>query len=187
VQSLLAIQLNLQMMQDSHKTQDPVDYGSLDRVVEEIRTAGDELRRVSHDLRPEAMERLELAEAIRSHAKRLEQGTGLKIAIEAQELVVATHLKDNLYRIYQEALLNAVKHAAAQRVDVRLHVSAGRIVMNIADDGRGFQREAKGDGRFGVGLTTIRERAELLGGKAAIVSSPEGTRITINVPLHSQL
>jgi two-component system NarL family sensor kinase len=88
-----------------------------------------------------------------------------------------------LYRIAQEALQNALHHAAAARILIRLEASPDRVRLTIQDDGRGFAMEgAAAASRFG--LVGMRERAHLLGGSFQIESSPgAGTRITVEVPL----
>ncbi len=86
-----------------------------------------------------------------------------------------------LYRIAQEALQNALRHAAASRIFLRLETSSDRVRLVVQDDGKGFPEEAAA-GRFG--LIGMRERARLLGGSFQLESSPgAGTRITTEVPL----
>ena len=88
-----------------------------------------------------------------------------------------------LYRIAQEALQNALRHAAAARVVLRLETSPDRVRLTVQDDGKGFRdEEAASTSRFG--LVGMRERARLLGGSFQVESSPgAGTRITAEVPL----
>ena len=86
-----------------------------------------------------------------------------------------------LYRIAQEALQNALHHAVASRVMLRLEVAPGGVRLMVEDDGRGFAIEDAAAGRFG--LLGMRERARLLGGSLQIESEPgAGTRITAEVP-----
>lgn len=183
VQSLLAVQLKLQMLRGATTDNESADTESLDSVISELRTASDELRRVSHNLRPEALERLDLADAIRLHARELEERVGFAIHVSLDEFAIPSHLKDNLYRIYQEALFNAVKHAKAEQVHVGLERVGDRVTMVIQDNGCGFDPIQQKDGRRGVGLTTIRERVDLLGGQAQISSSSAGTTITVDLPV----
>lgn len=90
-----------------------------------------------------------------------------------------------LYRISQEALQNALRHAAASRVHLRLESSPAQVLLTIEDDGKGFAIEDATTSRFG--LVGMQERARLLGGTFQIESSPgAGTRITAEVPLPSQ-
>jgi len=82
------------------------------------------------------------------------------------------------YRIAQEALNNASKHARASRVDVRLNWTPGQATLSICDDGQGFDLEDIPAGHFGIGI--MRERAESIGARLEIESQPgQGTGITI--------
>ncbi len=91
--------------------------------------------------------------------------------------------EEALYRIAQEALNNALKHARATTLNVVLRVDQGNVVLEVADDGGGFDvPEANGNG--GLGLTSMRERAEALGGVLRITSTQgAGTRVCLCVPL----
>ena len=85
------------------------------------------------------------------------------------------------YRIAQEALTNVAKHSKASHVSVRLGRGEGSIVLEVEDDGRGYSTTERGDGH---GLTSMRERAELLGGSFEIRSAPgKGTRVRAELPL----
>jgi signal transduction histidine kinase len=85
------------------------------------------------------------------------------------------------YSSPQEALNNVLKHAHARRVQVRLDLAADRVVLEVADDGAGFDPSVRGGGGFG--LPGMRERAERLGGRLQIDSSPgAGTRVRVEVP-----
>jgi signal transduction histidine kinase len=96
-------------------------------------------------------------------------------------------LRRQLYRIAQEALNNAVKHAAARQAKLTLLCQAGEVVMRIGDNGRGFDPAAAlagGTDEGHYGLTSMRERADTLGGQLRIDSaSDEGTTITVTIPL----
>jgi NarL family two-component system sensor histidine kinase LiaS len=91
------------------------------------------------------------------------------------------NVEQELYRIAQEALNNALKHAAASSVVVYLRQSNGSIEMEIVDDGVGFNPEATPD-QGGMGLKSIHERAEQIGGSVTICSQPgEGTSVKISI------
>jgi len=95
-----------------------------------------------------------------------------------------TPVEDGLYRIDQEALNNALKHAEAEKVTVRIFCDDGMIVLEAADNGRGFNpNDAKNQG--GMGLVIMRERSLMMSGKLTIQSNHgEGTRVTVRVPIH---
>jgi signal transduction histidine kinase len=105
---------------------------------------------------------------------------------------MASHVETAVYRTAQEALQNVVKHADAQSVRIRLAKHSGRAVLEVSDDGTGFDTEAQqlasapDSGLFpptGLGLAGMRERAELLGGTLDITSAPgRGTTVRLAVP-----
>jgi signal transduction histidine kinase len=90
-----------------------------------------------------------------------------------------------LLRIAQEAVANVLKHAAASRIWIRLHMEARRLCLRVEDDGRGFeQQEAFSTAGGHFGLLGMRERAERLGGALNLTShSGDGTQVEVTVPL----
>jgi signal transduction histidine kinase len=94
-------------------------------------------------------------------------------------------MEQHLLRIVQEAVANALKHAGASRIGVKLHQEAGRIHLRIGDNGCGFDRQDVFSSRAGhFGVIGMRERAERLGGELRLTSNPgEGTEVEVTVPL----
>jgi signal transduction histidine kinase len=141
-----------------------------------------ELNRLINDLRPAALERLGLAGALRALAE--ESAARGEIDVEASIEIAGEPGGDEeriVYRLVQEALTNAVKHAEATRVEVAVEGGGDEIRIAIQDDGRGFDLALATGGR---GLTGMRERIELFGGTIEVSSEPgEGARITATVPL----
>ena len=84
-----------------------------------------------------------------------------------------------VYRVVQEALTNAVKHGAATHADVLVAEREGRVVIEVRDDGRGFDPAER---REGFGLTGMQERMALLGGELSLASSPAGTTVRASAP-----
>ena len=98
-------------------------------------------------------------------------------------------LETALFRICQEAMSNVARHAQATAVLVQVGVEGGEVVIDIEDDGKGFDGEAvaRREGRRPWGLLGIRERAEILGGVARIDSAPgQGTRVEVRIPLPAE-
>ena len=88
-----------------------------------------------------------------------------------------------MFRIAQEALQNALRHAEAERIDVRLEDGGGLLVLTVADDGRGFDPAAAGLRGRRLGLTSMEERAAALGGRLEVASAPgAGTTVRLEVP-----
>ncbi|NBC97315.1 MAG: HAMP domain-containing protein [Deinococcus-Thermus bacterium] len=141
-----------------------------------VRQAQQELSDLIHELRPVATHGRPLDVAIRELAEGYVGDGGPEPDLPGMPEVGAA-----LYRIAQEALANAVRHAQAQRVAVRVRSEGGEVVLRVEDDGRGFLPRAS-DGR-GVGLDSMRERAEALGGRLRVDTSPgRGTRIEARLP-----
>lgn len=116
-------------------------------------------------------------------------GASGSFQVEGTYRGVPARIENQLYRIAQEALHNAVKYSSASHLTVRLQVNEGQISLSIADDGAGFDsaRPVRGTGRGGFGLTGMGERARLLEGHLRIVSEPgEGTLVEAVVPLRHE-
>jgi len=183
--SLLATKMKLQMLEARVKENMPVDKQAFPELISEINHSIDELRTVSMDLRPSFIENTGLVEAIKWHAQKVKERSGLDVIINAGTLTdISPETKENIYRIFQEALNNAVKHSGATAVDILLSQDKTFLTLEIHDNGRGFLISDRETGDRGVGLYTIRERVELLGGIIRIKSSDKiGTNIFIEVPL----
>ena len=160
------------------------DADAAQRLLDELRTqvqsAVEDLRRVVHALRPPALDDLGLAGALREAVRRWDGG-GLEIAYEAPSslppIPAATELA--AYRIVHESLANVVRHAGATRCSVVLRAADGLEVL-VEDDGRGMPHA----GSAGVGLVSMRARAEELGGRLDVESGPEGgTRVRAWLPV----
>jgi signal transduction histidine kinase len=145
------------------------------------------LRRLSHELRPTVLDDLGLLPALEFLAQGVGARTGTPITVEGPRTPrLPSPVEIALYRVVQEALRNATKHARASRVDVRLFVETDGIRCSVRDDGRGFDVAAVLDrkGARGLGLIGMRERLTALGGELCIDSSPgRGTEIRITLPM----
>jgi len=148
------------------------DY--LRRIGEITQQALKEMRLLIHELRPLALEEVGLHGALLRRLDAVEKRAGVDARILADDLVELTpQVEEGLYRIAQEALNNALKHAEAESVVVRIAADNGRVVLEVRDDGRGFDPEAV-DGVGGMGLASMDERARALGGALTIASTPGG-------------
>lgn len=139
-----------------------------------------EIRRLVYALRPPALDELGLLAAIREQAAQC-QLNGLQVSVVAPGTLpeLSAAIEVAAYRIVQEALTNVVRHASATRSTVTLTIGAD-LRLEIADDGAGLPP----DPRMGVGLTSMRERAEEVGGTFTIRSSPgSGAQVVASLPL----
>jgi len=182
--SLLATKMKLQMLEAQAKDNMPMDKQAFPELISEINLSIEELRAVSMDLRPSFLENTELVEAIKWHARKVRERSGVEVNVLAGDIgQISLKIKEHFYRIFQEALNNAVKHSGATRAEVLLSRDQSFLVLEIQDNGKGFVPAGiKRD--QGIGLYTIRERVELLGGIIRIKSSDTiGTDIFIEVPV----
>lgn len=157
------------------------DLGS---AVDALREALDEARRLMEGLHPPMLDREGLVEAVRYLSERTGQREGLIVEFTHDVRFRRLHplWESSLFRIVQEALHNAVRHADARQARVRLEQRGEALLLEIRDEGRGFDATLEKDYRFG--LRGIRERAAILGGAASIESGIDaGTTIRIVVPM----
>lgn len=157
----------------------------LERLQETASAALAEMRALIFQLRPPGLSEQGLIATLQHHVTMLRRREGLTIDLFVTgEERDARGIEQAMYRIAQEALNNVVKHAGACQVEVSLDLSPERVVMSVADDGRGFEPAAAsaGNGRH-LGLISMHERAAELGGRLEIQSTPgRGTRVLVTVP-----
>jgi len=152
----------------------------------------DELRHLCADLRPPALDMLGLAAAIRTHVfERMSAGPTITLDLQDQPAILSQEAAITLFRIYQEAVTNAVRHADAAQVRVKLEMDTHMCTLAIHDDGRGFApprqlEDLVQEKHFG--LMGMQERARALGGQLEVLSAPSaGTEIRVWIPLNERL
>jgi signal transduction histidine kinase len=165
----------------TRRRQEPGEtHDALEEVVTRIDGEIEGLRSLIRELRPAALDELGPAPAIQELAARLAARHDLDVTTSVElEGRHAPEVETALYRIIQEALTNAIKHAGARSVNIAVAETGGALQITVTDDGTGFDPEGP---RTGFGLTGMRERVTLLGGELEVSSSPAGTRIHAVVP-----
>lgn len=148
------------------------------------------LRALMSQLRPPVLSERGLVDALRDHADAIASERGIVTAVEGPpDLRLGPDVETGLYRIAQEALMNAIRHSGAGRVDVRVETNDGRVRLTVRDDGSGFdaaERQRHDEGHH-FGLLAMRERASMLHGGLRIASvAGEGTTVTVDAPLGVQ-
>ena len=145
-----------------------------------------EMRQSVWDLRVRAMEQFDLPKELAESARQSAAGTGIQVQIQTQgqPRCLPEVVEENLLRIGQEACANAVKHSGAGRVSIELEFHENRVVLQVSDDGRGFQPEtAPGPRQSHFGLLGISERAKRIGGRYTLVTAlGQGTTIRVEIP-----
>jgi signal transduction histidine kinase len=166
------------------------DTGAAAASVERIKALGrealEELRALIFELRPPDLARDGLAETLRKHVEVIRplQDVTIRLELDGDELEPDTGRDREILRIAQEALHNALKHARPTEVTVRLQTREGRLHLEVADNGRGFDPAGPDIRSRRLGLTSMEERAERMGGALGVHSAPgAGTRITLEAPL----
>ena len=150
-----------------------------------MRQAVTEVRRVVDNLRPPAIDELGLIEALHQHlavyapAPAAQTGVSVRVSADGPLPALPAAVEVAAYRISAEAVANAVRHARATACTVNISASPGRLVIAIADNGTGIDPEAVP----GVGLQSMRDRADELGGEFAVSTGPAGTTIRGWLPL----
>ncbi|GAY13142.1 ATP-binding protein [Pseudonocardia sp. N23] len=154
---------------------------TLDLVGEDLAAAVAGLRRVTHLLRPPALDQLGLDGALRRLAGRFGGATDVQVETVGGTDALPAAVEEAAYHIVAEALANAVRHAAPTRVRVCARTAGERLEVVVADDGVGIPDGA----HSGVGLVSLRERAEELGGRVTIGAAPQGgTLVRAVLPCH---
>lgn len=166
--SLAAIGLGMRQLQS--ELTDPAQEALVVTLADEVQRAVGEVRRICDGLRPEALNELGLVAALTEAAGRLDALGGPSVTVHASPLpALAPAHEVAAYRVVMEAATNAVRHAEADHVAVRLGWEEG-LVAEVEDDGTGIDEGA----RPGVGLRAMADRADELGGRATVGSSPAG-------------
>ena len=142
-----------------------------------------EMRLLIFELRPSALESEGLVTALRARLEAVEERAGLEVGFQVEgEATLPAEIEEGLYRIAQEALNNALKHARARNVSVYLNRGGEAVILEITDDGIGFDPSTAVEGS-GLGLDGMIERAAHMGGELVLDSEPgAGTRVRVEVP-----
>jgi PAS domain S-box-containing protein len=186
-QSLNAVKIGLDTLADDLADRSGDFMARMTYLSQILQNSIQAVSHLSAGLRPSSLEKLGLVGTIRNDCEKLSAFHGLKIEFKSagmKGIKLDNEAEINLYRVFQEALHNVVKHAAATEVDISLIASHPIIRMRIKDNGRGFDVEGysvKSDEH--LGLVGMAERVDLLNGRFEIVSRPgEGTRIVVEAP-----
>ncbi|MHA6203341.1 ATP-binding protein [Dyella soli] len=144
----------------------------------------EDVRHLSHDLHPSMLSQTGLTAALAGlcQAQRQRHGPAIELRVSPQATDLSEDISLCLYRVTQEALSNAIRHADAKRIEVALSLGDESVDLTITDDGRGFA--AQEEGHRGLGLLSIDERTKLLGGSYRLNSTlGKGTELCICIPL----
>jgi len=180
--------LLLQLSAASRDCTDPALAVRLSEMRDSAEEITEEVRMLSHTVHPRVLDDLGLVAALHKLARESSKGTGIDIDVDADELT--THLSPSvesvLYRVAQESVRNATRHAAPRRVWMTLQADDSSARLEVHDDGHGFDLRAvdKKGTAGGMGLLSMRERVALVDGSLEIKTAPNnGTTIVATIPL----
>jgi len=184
--ALTAVVINLQLLGQeqgsgqARRLEDSIDL--IDRMMQQIRD-------LSLNLRPPLMDEMGLVGALKGYLETQAERTGLEIVVVGDTAVegLSPEMEITAFRVAQEAVTNAIRHAAPHRIEVRVRAHSNGLEISVSDDGKGFDakaaQEAPATGKM-LGLLGMQERAKMLGGRVRIDSSPgKGTRVQVHIPL----
>lgn len=176
-QLMVSVKFRIELAREKLNKRDDSAVNDLDKGCDVLNMAIQEVRRISHDLRPIQLDDLGLESALHSMTSEFSERTGIhtNIRLQLPEQRLPDDIEITLYRIAQEALTNVEKHAGAEYVGLRIWFKEGFIWVEVTDDGKGFSPDKT---ETGIGLLNMRERTELLSGRFNVKSKPgSGTRV----------
>lgn len=182
-QSLAALLLELSVL--ACENGDPKLDDRITRIRSIVGDVLDEVRLLAHTVHPRVLDDLGLVAALELLSRESGERSSVNVTYAGPSKVegLDATCSSALYRVAQEAVGNAIRHARATAVSVRLREQDGEVELEISDDGIGFVPEEVARRRPGMGLFTMRERAALVGGRLMVQSSDgQGTRVMVAVP-----
>ena len=189
-QRLSAMKLSLDMLEEEVERKNGKSTRRFRGFGKDLEKIIDEVRRLSHNLRPSALDDFGLVIALRSLSQEFEKIHKIRIKFESEDtstIQFDSHVETAVFRIVQESLSNIAKHSGATSVVVRLVQDNGWIDLTITDNGKGFDQEKVRRVRgsiSGLGLVSMRERSEQLGGTFAVRSAANGgAMVEVRIPL----
>jgi len=176
-QGVVLIANRLKQLQSKPNSELVSSIGEVEAITRDVLK---EIREVSHELHPPALDHLGLKQSLRELIAKTAKANDLEIRFKFGDDVTGLSANQELqiYRIVQELLINVVKHAKAASAGVSLERDSGNYRLRVTDDGIGFDGD-KSSGETGIGTHVLRQRVDVLGGNMAVTSGPEGSEIEV--------
>ena len=183
---MTALKIKLTLMQKNLPKECDQFHDQLEEAITLTSDTMDRIRSLAHDLRPPALDTVGFNQAVKDLCQRITHQTGMNIDYRGTNLQgLPAHYEISLYRVLQESLNNAIKHAQASYASISLSTNDDKLIMKVTDNGVGFdpQKVLSKNQSTGLGLRNITERIEALGGTFELASQPgEGTSLIVQVP-----
>lgn len=179
---LSAVKLNISSV-DVESTEDRLVLDKTGGYLDEIIGS---LRRISHDLLPNTLERRGLVEAIREFINQVNTKQSLNIQLFiVKEISIPKEKEIHIFRMIQEIVHNTIKHSGANILQIGFSEEGGHLLCLTKDDGKGFDKEKALTASHGLGLRSLESRCEILNGVLTLDSTPgEGTNYFIKIPMN---
>ncbi|HEX6289186.1 MAG TPA: GAF domain-containing sensor histidine kinase [Herpetosiphonaceae bacterium] len=189
-QALAAITMTLGFIKRLYEKEPERVVPELDKLAQLAQRANHEVRTLLFELRPLVLETQGLLPTLQQYLERFEPNSNTpEIILEGGESIgpLTKRVQGTLFNIVQESVNNAIKHAQAKHIWIRIQKQGDDVLLCVQDDGKGFDLQsvkASYDQRGSFGLLSLEERARLVGGSAEIISAPgAGTTVRVGVPL----
>ncbi len=185
-QMMTALIIQLAHLVSRAESEDGAMAASLRKLHDLAQQGLDELRKLVYELRPSILDDLGLGPAVRWYADTYVRPAGLQTDVRIADLGdrLPQEVETVAFRIVQEAVTNALRHAQAIRLEIHVDIKGGSLLVMVRDDGVGFDPEDGNRERRTLGLHGMRERAQLVGGSLQILSVPGvGTTVLARLPL----
>ena len=182
-QTLTAVTIQAESAADGDPALAPA---ALRRVADSVRESLDEVRRIARELRPEALDDLGLVNALIALCNRIgaQDGPVVRRELQGRLPTLSPGVELVIYRIAQEGLTNALRHSGAGSVTVSLTADAEAVTLRVVDDGKGMPARLPAGT---AGISGMRERALLVGGRLSIESRPgHGTELRLSIPVDQE-
>ncbi len=178
-QNLAAVKFNLQRINKEAKNE------LIDGVIEEVSGSIKELRDIAAGLMPVSLRTMGLKKTIEFYAEKFSEKTGIKVRVDSGDMPrTSPEIELHLFRVFQETVNNSAKHSGATIVDIALRHGSPRLVMEIRDNGCGFDYHQAQPERPGMGLSIMAERMRVVGGDLTVTSAKgKGTTIRAEAPV----
>jgi two-component system NarL family sensor kinase len=169
---------NLQMVNDEDKEQMAQASQYLDTLI-------GRLREIANNLMPSALHRKGLVTAVEEFIHKAETANGLQIGFHHPDNLLLTEEKSiNIYRAIQEVVHNCIKHAKATRMEIDMDTKNGSLIILCKDNGQGFDYQKMSKESNGIGLKSLKNRTEMMGGTLVVESKPgTGSAFLFEIPV----
>jgi len=184
-QQLTGLKMDVYWINKKLEKKEEAIQQKINGIIELIDETVKSVRRISSNLRPSILDDLGLISALEWHSREVEKRSEIKVHFSTKMLEqdIPVAIATAIFRIYQEALTNAVRHANAHEINSSLQLNDNELILRVKDDGKGIDQSAKTNTKT-LGLLGIKERTIVLGGKYELKSEPgKGTELCISIPL----